>query len=60
MINIAVPPFATQVIPEAYLQVLDVRHLTTAIFVIEEFQAAGQRDLIAMYAGTLGDHAVER
>ncbi|GLB38465.1 putative nuclear pore protein 84 / 107 [Lyophyllum shimeji] len=45
MIEIAVPPLATQVILEAYLQVLE---------------AAGQRDLIAMYAGALGDNAVER
>ncbi|KAJ7063608.1 nuclear pore protein 84/107 [Mycena amicta] len=45
MIDIPVPPLATQVILESYLQVL---------------QAAGQRDLIAMYAGALGDNAVER
>ncbi|KAF8836112.1 nuclear pore protein 84/107 [Paxillus ammoniavirescens] len=45
MIDISVPPLATQVILEAYLQVLE---------------GAGQRDLIAMYAGALGDNAVER
>ncbi|KAG2341834.1 hypothetical protein BDR05DRAFT_976754 [Suillus weaverae] len=45
MIDIPVPPLATQVILEAYLQVLE---------------AAGQRELIAMYAGTLGDNTVER
>ncbi|KAJ7184429.1 nuclear pore protein 84/107 [Mycena filopes] len=45
MIDIAVPPMATQVILESYLQVLE---------------SAGQRDLIAMYAGALGDNAIER
>ncbi|KAI6131044.1 nuclear pore protein 84/107 [Pisolithus croceorrhizus] len=45
MIDIHTPPLATQVILEAYLQVLE---------------AAGQRELIAMYAGALGDNAVER
>ncbi|KAH9929251.1 nuclear pore protein 84/107 [Fomitopsis serialis] len=45
MIDIDVPPLATQVILEAYLQVLE---------------AAGQRELIAMYAGALGDNAIER
>ncbi|KAJ7221638.1 nuclear pore protein 84/107 [Mycena pura] len=45
MIDIPVPPLATQVILESYLQVLE---------------AAGQRDLIALYAGALGDNAVER
>ncbi|KAH7886730.1 nuclear pore protein 84/107 [Phlebopus sp. FC_14] len=45
MIDISVPPMAVQVILEAYLQVLE---------------AAGQRELIAMYAGALGDNAVER
>ncbi|KIJ62485.1 hypothetical protein HYDPIDRAFT_94356 [Hydnomerulius pinastri MD-312] len=45
MIDVSVPPLATQVILEAYLQVLE---------------AAGQRELIAMYAGALGDNAVER
>ncbi|KAJ6459798.1 nuclear pore protein 84/107 [Mycena vitilis] len=45
MIDIHVPPLSTQVILESYLQVLE---------------AAGQRDLIAMYAGALGDNAVER
>ncbi|KAG2121243.1 hypothetical protein DEU56DRAFT_100676 [Suillus clintonianus] len=44
-IDIPVPPLATQVILEAYLQVLE---------------AAGQRELIAMYAVPLGDNAVER
>ncbi|KAI0668046.1 nuclear pore protein 84/107 [Trametes maxima] len=45
MIDMPVSPFATQIILEAYLQVLE---------------AAGQRELIAMYAGALGDNAVER
>ncbi|KAF7298503.1 Nuclear pore complex protein [Mycena kentingensis (nom. inval.)] len=45
MIDIPVPPLATQIILESYLQVLE---------------AAGQRDLIALYAGALGDNAVER
>ncbi|KAI8970749.1 nuclear pore protein 84/107 [Trametes punicea] len=45
MIDMPVSPFATQIILEAYLQVLEV---------------AGQRELIAMYAGALGDNAVER
>ncbi|KAI6008883.1 nuclear pore protein 84/107 [Pisolithus orientalis] len=45
MIEIYTPPLATQVVLEAYLQVLE---------------AAGQRELIAMYAGALGDNAVER
>ncbi|KAI0067354.1 hypothetical protein BV25DRAFT_1877263 [Artomyces pyxidatus] len=45
MIDIPVSPLATQTILEAYLQVLE---------------AAGQRDLIAMYAGALGDNAVAR
>ncbi|KAG7444855.1 nuclear pore protein 84/107 [Guyanagaster necrorhizus] len=45
MIEIAVPPAAVQTILEAYLQVLE---------------AAGQRDLIAMYAGALGDNAINR
>ncbi|KZP13590.1 hypothetical protein FIBSPDRAFT_797582 [Athelia psychrophila] len=45
MIDIPVAPLATQIVLEAYLQVLE---------------AAGQRDLIALYAGALGDNAVER
>ncbi|KAG6828732.1 hypothetical protein H0H92_006920 [Tricholoma furcatifolium] len=45
MIDITVPPLATQVILESYLQVLE---------------GAGQRDLIALYAGALGDNAVDR
>ncbi|KAH9940156.1 nuclear pore protein 84/107 [Epithele typhae] len=45
MIDVPVSPFATQTILEAYLQVLE---------------NAGQRELIAMYAGALGDNAVER
>ncbi|KAI0294069.1 nuclear pore protein 84/107 [Multifurca ochricompacta] len=45
MIDIPVSPLAIQVILEAYLQVLE---------------SAGQRSLIAMYAGALGDNAVER
>ncbi|KAI0795934.1 nuclear pore protein 84/107 [Abortiporus biennis] len=45
MIDVSAPPLAIQVILEAYLQVLE---------------RAGQRELIAMYAGALGDNAVER
>ncbi|EDQ98148.1 uncharacterized protein LACBIDRAFT_309794 [Laccaria bicolor S238N-H82] len=45
MIDIPVPPLATQVILESYLQVLE---------------DAGQRDLIAMYASALGENAIER
>ncbi|KAG1773373.1 hypothetical protein EV702DRAFT_1181131 [Suillus placidus] len=45
MIDMPVRSLATQVILEAYLQVLE---------------AAGQRELIAMYVGALGDNAVER
>ncbi|PPQ72703.1 hypothetical protein CVT24_012914 [Panaeolus cyanescens] len=45
MIDIPVPPLATQVILESYLRVLE---------------EAGERDLIALYAGALGDNAVER
>ncbi|KAI0319159.1 hypothetical protein OF83DRAFT_1111783, partial [Amylostereum chailletii] len=45
MIDIQVSPLATQIILEAYLQVLE---------------AAGQRELIAMYAGALHNNAVER
>lgn len=45
MIDIPVPPLATQVILESYLRVLE---------------EAGERDLIALYAGALGDNAVDR
>ncbi|TFK38561.1 nuclear pore protein 84/107 [Crucibulum laeve] len=45
MIDITPPPMAMQKILEAYLQVLE---------------DAGQRELIAMYAGALGDNAVDR
>ncbi|EPQ52913.1 hypothetical protein GLOTRDRAFT_78934 [Gloeophyllum trabeum ATCC 11539] len=45
MIDIPVSPDAAQVILEAYLRVLE---------------DAGQRDLIAMYAGALGDNAIQR
>ncbi|EIW74182.1 hypothetical protein CONPUDRAFT_140572 [Coniophora puteana RWD-64-598 SS2] len=45
MIDVSVPPLATQVVLEAYLQLLE---------------SAGQRELIAMYAGALGENAVER
>ncbi|KAI0247725.1 107-domain-containing protein [Lactifluus subvellereus] len=44
-IDISVSPLAIQIILEAYLQVLE---------------GAGQRSLIAMYTGALGDNAVER
>ncbi|KAF8962886.1 nuclear pore protein 84/107 [Flammula alnicola] len=45
MIDVPVPPRSTQIILESYLGVLE---------------EAGQRDLIALYAGALGDNAVER
>ncbi|PFH53633.1 hypothetical protein AMATHDRAFT_79092 [Amanita thiersii Skay4041] len=45
MIDIPVPPLATQAILEAYLRVLE---------------DAGERRLIALYAGALGENAVER
>ncbi|KAE9401605.1 hypothetical protein BT96DRAFT_1018085 [Gymnopus androsaceus JB14] len=45
MIDVPVPPDAVVVILEAYLQVLE---------------AAGKRELIAMYAGALGENAVSR
>lgn len=61
MIDIPVPPLATQVILEAYLQVLEVRcHTLPLADNSNSIQAAGQRDLIALYAGALGDNAVER
>lgn len=59
-----------QVILEAYLQVLEVRLVSSrrllsfaercSYFLLLTDQSAGQRDLIAMYAGALGDNAVER
>ncbi|KAF8639343.1 hypothetical protein AX17_001562 [Amanita inopinata Kibby_2008] len=45
MIEIPAPPLATQAILEAYLRVLE---------------DAGERRLIALYAGALGENAVER
>ncbi|KAJ4468243.1 nuclear pore protein 84/107 [Lentinula aciculospora] len=45
MIDVAVPPDAVVIILEAYLQILE---------------AAGKRELIAMYAGALGENAVSR
>ncbi|KAF8631636.1 hypothetical protein AX15_002275 [Amanita polypyramis BW_CC] len=45
MIDLPVPPLATQAILEAYLRVLE---------------DAGERDLVALYAGALGENAVER
>ena len=62
MIDIPVAPLAAQVILEAYLQVLEVciyitRSMAVLIYVL---QAAGEHDLIAMYAGALGDNAIER
>ena len=63
MIDIPVSPFATQIILESYLQVLEVRPAFPALFPTPDSsscQNAGQRELIAMYAGALGDNAVER
>ncbi|KAF9557921.1 hypothetical protein CPC08DRAFT_819621 [Agrocybe pediades] len=45
MIDVQTPPDATQVILESYISVLE---------------EAGQRNLIALYAGALGDNAVDR
>ncbi|KAF5319206.1 hypothetical protein D9619_008447 [Psilocybe cf. subviscida] len=45
MIDIPVPPLPAQIILESYIAVLE---------------QAGQRDLIALYAGALGDNAVDR
>ncbi|CAA7264467.1 unnamed protein product [Cyclocybe aegerita] len=45
MIDTPVPPAVTQVILESYLEVLE---------------EAGERELIVLYAGALGDNAVER
>ncbi|KAF9475041.1 hypothetical protein BDN70DRAFT_884207 [Pholiota conissans] len=45
MIEIPVPPQALQIILESYIGILE---------------QAGQRELIALYAGALGDNAVER
>lgn len=63
MIDIPVAPLATQIILEAYLQVLEVSIPQYPLLRWSSHQyvkAAGQRDLIAMYAGALGDNAVER
>jgi nuclear pore complex protein Nup107 len=66
MIDIPVSPLTTQVILEAYSQVLEVRiylifFISTSLLDDIIFaQAAGQRDLIALYAGALEDNAVER
>lgn len=62
LIDMSPPPLATQVILEAYLQVLEVSLLLPAFnsYILIRIQAAGQRELIAMYAGALGDNAVER
>ncbi|KAJ8474879.1 hypothetical protein ONZ45_g15800 [Pleurotus djamor] len=43
--DIPTPPLATQTILEAYIRILE---------------SAGQRELIALYAGALGDNAIER
>ena len=55
MIDIPVAPLATQVILEAYLQVLEVcvyviHFVAVLIYVL---QAASECDLIAMYPGAL-------
>jgi nuclear pore complex protein Nup107 len=61
MIDVPVPPLATQTILESYLQVLEVRPSHARFLIsLTVHQAAGQRDLIAMYASALGDNAVER
>ena len=62
MIDIPVPPLATQVILESYLQVLEVCTRRIRIFytVTSGLQDAGQRDLIALYASALGENAIER
>jgi nuclear pore complex protein Nup107 len=62
MIDMPVPPLAMQIILEAYLQVLEVITCTSNEYLELTHlpQGAGQRELIAMYAGALGDNAVER
>lgn len=64
MIDVSVPPLATQTIFEAYLQVLEVRTFLLPISLytrlLHSQQDANQRDLIALYAGALGDNAIER
>jgi len=45
LIDLPTPPLSTQIILEAYIALLE---------------NAGQRELIAMYAGALGENAVER
>jgi nuclear pore complex protein Nup107 len=63
LIDITVSPLAIQIILEAYLQVLEARHCPYSTLLTSNelhWQGAGQRSLIAMYAGALGDNAVER
>lgn len=63
-----VPAEAMRTILEAYLQVLEVRNLDSLCerlhilnwFALSGCQGAGQRELIALYAGALGENAVER
>ena len=62
MIDIPVPVPETQIILEAYLQVLEVCLLFSPIHqrTSSLHKNAGQRELIALYASALGEGAVER
>ena len=67
MIDIPVPLSSTKTIIESYLEVLEVcisliflTFLTRLLICIDLIQEAGQRELIAIYTGALGQDAVER
>ncbi|KAK1227800.1 Nucleoporin nup84 [Marasmius sp. AFHP31] len=61
MIDTSVPPNASSIILEAYLQVLEVKSLLLfSGLLLTRLKGAGQRDLIAIYAGALGENAIQR
>ena len=64
MIDVPIPPEPVKLILESYLAVLEVSTLFLPAHNLLTFnfndQDAGQRDLIALYAGALGDNAVAR
>jgi len=62
LIDVAVPVGAVQVVLEAYLRVLEVCRFVSKIrwLLMVVAQDAGERHLIALYAGALGENAVER
>ena len=68
MIEVPIPPEPVKVILESYLAVLEASWYITYFLSVSHFipffniiiQDAGQRDLIALYAGALGDNAVAR